>query len=49
MKKNIKSTTKAEMDIELKTYKDELLRMRSLMEDLMKEGPKHPIYQDKIT
>jgi ribosomal protein L29 len=28
MKKNLKTTSKAEIDIEIKTYKDELLRLR---------------------
>lgn len=52
-KKNVKHTQKAEMDAELKTYKDELVRLRALLEELMKEGPQHPFYQkqaqDKIT
>ena len=43
-KKNAKHTQKTEMDVELKTYKDELVRMRSLLEDLMKDGPAHPFY-----
>lgn len=33
------------MEVEMKAYQDELQRMRFLMEDLMKEGPNHPIYQ----
>lgn len=44
LKKNIKTTQKVEQEVELKAYQDELLRMRFLMEDLMKEGPNHPIY-----
>jgi chromosome segregation ATPase len=45
MKKNIKTTAKTEIEVELKTYKEELSRMRQLLEDLLKEGPKHPMYQ----
>ncbi len=30
--------------MELKTYKEELTRMRELLESLMKEGSSHPIY-----
>lgn len=52
LKKNIKTTQKLEQEVELKAYQDELHRMRFLMEDLLKEGPNHPIYQkqalDKI-
>lgn len=33
--------------MELKTYKEELFRMRDMVESLMKEGPQHPIYQQK--
>lgn len=52
LKKNIKTTQKTEIESELKAYQDELQRMRFLMEELMREGPNHPIYQkqalDKI-
>lgn len=43
-KKNIKSTKMAEVDAELKQYKDEGVRLRTILEELMKEGPNHPIY-----
>jgi hypothetical protein len=45
LRKNIKNTQKLEMEVEIKTYKEELQRMRVLVEELMKEGPNHPIYQ----
>lgn len=34
----------AEVDVELKQYKDEGVRLRTILEELMKEGPNHPIY-----
>ncbi len=45
LKKNVKTTAKTELEIELKTYREELQRMRQLTEDLLKEGPKHPMFQ----
>ena len=44
LKKNVKTTAKTELEIELKTYREELQRMRQLTEDLLKEGPKHPMF-----
>ena len=41
----MKTTAKTELEIELKTYREELQRMRQLTEDLLKEGPKHPMFQ----
>lgn len=45
IKKNIKSTKWIEFETEVNQYRDESLRLRKLIEDLMKEGPNHPIYQ----
>jgi hypothetical protein len=43
LRKNIKNTKVSEIDIEIKTYKDECLRLRHLIDDLM-TNQNHPIY-----
>jgi hypothetical protein len=43
LRKNIKNTKANEIDIEIKTYKDECLRMRNMLDDMM-TNQNHPIY-----
>ena len=45
MKKNIKISKVHEMETEVKTYKEECLRLRRLIDDMMKQGSSHPVYQ----
>jgi hypothetical protein len=45
LRKNIKNTRSQEFEQELQTYHDECLRLRSLMEDLLKQGGAHPLHQ----
>ncbi len=45
LRKNIKNTRTQEFEQELNTYHDECLRLRAVIEDLMKQGSSHPMYQ----
>lgn len=44
IKRNIKSTRLAEIEAEIKTFKEESVRLRQLIEEMIKEGPNHPLY-----
>ena len=44
LKKNIRSTKYLEDETEVKQYIDECVRLRSMLEDLMKQGAEHPLY-----
>lgn len=44
LRKNIKNTRTKEHDQEIQTYHDECLRLRAIMEELIKEGSNHPIH-----
>lgn len=52
LRKNIKNTRIQEQEQELQTYHEECIRLRQMMEDMMKQGSSHPIHQqvylDKI-
>ena len=43
-RKNIKNTHTKEMEEELQTYHDECLRLRSVLEDVLKQGSSHPLH-----
>ena len=45
LRKNIKSTRTKEFEQEIQTYHDECLRLRSIMEEVIKQGANHPIHQ----
>lgn len=45
LRKNIKNTKVTETDVEMKTYKEECSRLRSLIDDMVKQGPAHPMHQ----
>ena len=44
LRKNIKNTRTQEFEQELQTYHDECLRLRSLTEELLKQGGAHPLH-----
>ena len=43
LRKNIKNTKQVEVDIEIKTYKDECLRLRHVIDEFM-NNKNHPVY-----
>jgi hypothetical protein len=45
LRKNIRNTKTKEMEQEIQTYREECLRQRAIMEDLLKQGAAHPIHQ----
>jgi chromosome segregation ATPase len=52
LRKNIKNTRIQELEQELQTYHEECIRLRQMVEDMMKQGSSHPVHQqaflDKI-
>jgi hypothetical protein len=45
VRKNIKNTKMAEIEVEIKSYKDECTRLRHKLEELMQSGPEHPLFK----
>ena len=45
LRKNIKNTRTKEVEQEIQIYHDECLRLRSVIEDVIKQGASHPIHQ----
>ena len=48
LRKNIKSTRTQEFEQEIQTYHDECLRLRTIMEEVIKQGASHPIHQQNF-
>ena len=48
LRKNIKNTRTQEFEQELNSYHEECLRLRAVIEDLMKQGSSHPMHQQVI-
>jgi hypothetical protein len=48
LRKNIKNTKQVEVDIEIKTYKDECLRLRHVIDELM-NSKNHPVYNQSTS
>jgi len=44
LRKNIKNTHTKELEQEIETYHEECLRLRSIMEEMLKQGAAHPIH-----
>lgn len=44
IKKSLKNTRQQEIEVEIKTYIDECQRLRLLLQDMLHEGPKHPLF-----
>ena len=42
VRKNIKNTRTAELESELEAYNEECVRLRGIVEEMMKEGSSHP-------
>ena len=45
IRKNIKNTKAVEIEMEIKSYKDECTRLRHKLEELMQSGPEHPLFK----
>ena len=45
LRKNIKQSKWQEYEIEMQQYREEALRLRALLENLMQEGGMHPAFQ----
>ena len=45
LRKNIRNTKTKEMEQEIQSYREECLRQRAIIEDLLKQGAAHPIHQ----
>ena len=48
LRKNIRSTKTKEMEQEIHTYREECVRQRTIIEELLKQGAEHPIHQQAI-
>lgn len=48
LRKNIKNTKTIEQEQELKSYQDECIRLRKIMEEIIKQGNAHPIHNQSI-
>ena len=48
VRKSLKNTRQQEIDIEIKTYIDECQRLRQLLSDMLRDGPSHPLYQERM-
>lgn len=48
MRKNIKNTRTAELESELEAYNEECVRLRGIVEEMMKEGSSHPQYHQEV-
>lgn len=48
LRKNIKNTKVTETDVEMKAYKEECQRLRNLIDDMVKQGPTHPMHQQNF-
>lgn len=44
LRKNMKSTKSRELEQEIETYREECLRLRAIMEELIAEGANHPVH-----
>lgn len=44
LRKNMKNTRTKELEQEIEVYHEECLRLRSVTEDLIKQGASHPIH-----
>jgi hypothetical protein len=49
VRKSLKNTRQQEIDVEIKTYIDECQRLRQLLSDMLREGPSHPLYQERMS
>lgn len=45
LRKNIRVTRTQELEQEIQTYHEELLRLRQVTEELLKEGSNHPLHK----
>lgn len=48
LRMNIKNTRTQELEQELRTYHEECLRLRSVVEELLKQGSAHPLHQQAM-
>lgn len=48
LRKNIKNTKTKELEQEIAAYRDECMRMRGVIEDVLKEGANHPLHQQAM-
>ena len=48
IKKSLKNTRYQEIEVEIKSYIDECQRLRNLLSSMLTEGPKHPLYQERL-
>ena len=48
LRKNIKNTKTKELEQEISSYRDECLRLRSVIEEILKEGASHPIHRHAL-
>ena len=48
LRKKMKITRHQELEQECALYRDECMRMRSLIEDLMRQGAEHPMHADNL-
>jgi predicted ribosome quality control (RQC) complex YloA/Tae2 family protein len=49
VRKSLKNTRQQEIDIEIKSYIDECQRLRQLLSDMLRDGPAHPLYQERLS
>ena len=49
VRKSLKNTRQQEIDIEIKTYIDECQRLKQLLSDMLRDGPAHPLYQERLS
>ena len=45
LRKNIRVTRTQELEQEIQTYHEELLRLRQVTEELLKQGSNHPLHK----
>jgi len=48
MRKSLKNTRNQEFEVEVKSYIDECQRLRSLLQEMLHQGPSHPLYQERL-
>lgn len=48
LRKNIKNTSTQEFEQEIQTYHEECLRLRAVLEDIMKQGSNHPAHKQQF-
>jgi len=49
IRKSLKNTRQQEFELEVKSYIEECQRLRLLLTAMLHEGPKHPLYQERLS